>query len=193
MGWLRRQWWYATLPRNLPPATHDSSRTDLRPEEQENAREALARFDSPDQQVRDEAWSKLPDGRALMPLLLDAYPRTRRMEARISMMYEATFFARVSEAAFQLGILGCRDRSKHVRDRACGVLAYSLRRDALPALRPLLRDPDPFTRSAAENAIRAIKRQSHSLYWGGSPGDTVWVVNRGDDPWLPTVGRDIDA
>jgi hypothetical protein len=57
------------------------------------------------------------------------------MEARSSMVYEATFFARVSEDAFQLGLLGCRDRSKYVRDRACGVLAYSLRKDALASLR----------------------------------------------------------
>jgi hypothetical protein len=192
MGWLRRQWWYLTLPRELPTA-YDAARTELGPEESSAAREALARFDSPDQHVRDEAWAELPEGRALMPLMLEAYPRTRRMEARISMVYEATFFARVSEAAFQLGIMGCRDRSKHVRDRACGVLAYSLRKDALPALRPLLRDGDPFTRATAENAIRAIKSQIHSLYWGGRPGETVWVVNRGDDPWLPTVGRDIDA
>jgi len=191
MGRLRRHWWYLTLPRGAP--AFELVESDLPEDEQRRIRSQLERFDTPDREVREDVWTELPDGPELMPLLLEAYPHTRRMEARISMQYEATFFARVSEAAFQLGILGCGDRSKFVRDRACGVLAYSLRRDALPALRPLLRDPDAFTRETAENAIRAIKLLNHSLYWGGPAGQTIWVVNKGDDPNLPSVGRDIEA
>jgi hypothetical protein len=115
------------------------------------------------------------------------------MEARMSMVYEATFFARVSEDAFQIGLLGCRDRSKYVRERASGLLAYSLRKDALSVLRPLLRDEDDMTR-VAEGAVDAIKHQNHHLFWDqdGPRGRTFWVVNRGDDPELPDVGRDID-
>lgn len=144
--------------------------------------------------MREDAWKQLPSGRAALPFLREAFPQTRRMEARISMVYEATFFARVSEDAFQLGLLGLRDASKYVRDRACGVLAYSLRDDALPALRPLLRADDEVTRKAAEGAIDAIKHQNHHLYWDqdGPRGRTFWVVNRADDPELPEVGRDID-
>jgi hypothetical protein len=48
-------------------------------------------------------------------------------------------------------------------------------------------------REFAERAVRAIKWQNHNLFYGGPPGLTVWVVNRGDDPALPDVGRDIDA
>jgi hypothetical protein len=188
MGWLRRQWWYLTLPRAMPDLP-----TLAAPEPDERVRELLARFDTPDRDKRDAIWPELPRGADALPYLLEAYPRMRRMEARTSVLHEATFFARVSEHAFRLGILGCSDRSKFVRDHACGVLAYSLRRDALPALRPLLRDPDPEVRKFAEGAVHAIKRQNHSLYYGGPAGQTVWVVNRGDDPHLPEVGRDIEA
>lgn len=161
--------------------------------EQRHVRDVLRRFDTPDSATREEAWKQLPPGRLALPFLREAFPETRRMEARISMVYEATFFARVSEDAFQLGVLGSRDPSKHVRDRACGVLAYSLRRDALPVLRPLLRADDDVTREAAEGAVDAIKHQNHHLYWDREHprGQTRWVVNRGDDPELPNVGRDI--
>jgi hypothetical protein len=193
MGWLRRQWWYLTLPR-AQPAAADPPVSELSEHEQRRVRDVLRRFDTDDAATRDECWAQLPPSRLALALLREAFPITRRMEARISMVYEATFFARVSEDAFQLGLLGLRDRSKHVRDRACGVLAYSLRADALPALRPLLRADDEVTRRAAEGAVDAIKHQSHHLYWDQDRprGQTFWVVNRGDDPYLPEVGRDID-
>jgi hypothetical protein len=193
MGWLRRQWWYLTLPRT-PPAAADPPSSELPEDEQRRVREVLRRFDTAGSATRDEAWKQLPSGRLALPFLREAFPETRRKEARISMVYEATFFARVSEDAFQLGVLGCRDRSKHVRDRACGVLAYSLRRDALPVLRPLLRANDDVTRESAEAAVDAVKHQNHHLYWDRDRprGRTFWTVNRGDNPVLPEVGRDID-
>jgi hypothetical protein len=193
MGWLRRQWWYLTLPRTQR-AADDAPSSELPEDEQRRVREALRRFDTVDSATRDEAWKQLPSGRLALPFLREAFPETRRMEARISMVYEATFFARVSEDAFQLGVLGCRDRSKHVRDRACGVLGYSLRKDALPVLRPLLRANDDVTRKSAEAAIDAVKHQNHHLYWDRDRprGRTFWTVNRGDDPYFPEVGRDID-
>jgi hypothetical protein len=194
MGWLRRQWWYLTLPRAAPPLRGPSP-SDLPEHEQRRVRGLLRRFDTADAAVREEAWQRLPHGRLALPFLHEAFPKTKRMEARTSMVYEATFFARVSEDAFQLGLLGCRDRSKHVRDRACGVLAYSLREDALAALRPLLRAGDKENRKIAEGAVDAIKHKNHHLYWDqdGPRGQTFWVVNRGDDPDFPEVGRDIEA
>ena len=193
MGWPRRQWRYLTLPRTQPAAA-DPPVSELSQAEQRRVRDVLRRFDTDNPATRDECWKQLPPSRLALPLLREAFPHTKRMEARITMVYEATFFARVSEDAFQLGLLGLRDRSKHVRDRACGVLAYSLRADALPALRPLLRADDEVTRQAAEGAVEAIKHQNHHLYWdqGGPRGQTFWVVNRGDDPYLPEVGRDIE-
>lgn len=172
----------------------ETMRVDLPDEEASEITALLRRFDTADEADRRQAWEQLPAGRQKLPLLREAFATTRRMEARISMVYEATFFARVSDDALQLGVAGCRDRSKYVRDRACGVLAYSLRRDALPVLRPLLRADDQITREAAEAAVDAIKHQNHNLYWdrGGPRGQTKWVVNRGDDPQLPDVGRDIE-
>jgi hypothetical protein len=193
MGWLRRQWWYLTLPR-AQPASAEPPVSDLAEDEQRRVRDVLRRFDTADEATRNEAWEQLPGGRLALPFLREAFPNTTRMEARSSMVYEATFFARVSEDAFQLGVMGCRDRSKYVRDRACGVLAYSLRKDALPVLRPLLRADDEVTRESAEAAVDAIKHENHHLYWDRDwpRGQTCWTVNRGDNPWFPDAGRDID-
>jgi hypothetical protein len=194
VGRLRRHWWYHTLPRRQPPLGTTPA-PELSEDEQRRVRELLTELDTPDAAARDEAWSRLPPGGRALPLMLEAFPTTTRMEARITMVYEATFFARVSEDAFQLGVLGCRDRSKFVRDRACGVLAYSLRPDALPFLRPLLRAEDDFTRESAEAAVAAIKERSHHRFWDREAprGQTFWTVNRGDNPWFPDAGRDIDA
>lgn len=99
MGWLRRQWWYLTLPRTQRP-TDAPPRSDLCDDEQRRIRDVLRGFDSADTAMREDAWKQLPSGRAALPFLREAFPQTRRMEARISMVYEATFFARVSEDAF---------------------------------------------------------------------------------------------
>lgn len=192
MGRLRRQWWYLTLPRRGPDLPEHAT-IEIDADELERVLSILDQVAAVKGEKREEIWAQLPRGAEVFPYFLKAYPRIRRHESRHSVVYEATFFARVSEEAFQLAVLGCSDRSKFVRDRACGALAYSLRPEALPVLRPLLRDPDPFVREAAENAVHAVKAQDHSLFYGGPPRQTIWVVNRGDDPTLPGVGRDIEA
>ena len=188
--WLRNQWWWLTLPRRATAlAPLDPAATDH--EEASRIRGLLQAFDSPSNDVREAAWAELPSG-DLTAFYLEAFAGTSRMEARITMVYDATFYARESESAFQLGLLALEDRSKYVRERGCGVLAYSLRRDALPTLRLLLRDPDPWVRENAEGAIDAIRNQNHHLYWDQDwpRGQTFWVVRPSDAPWLPHADRD---
>ncbi|MEL6371629.1 MAG: hypothetical protein AAFR03_13025 [Pseudomonadota bacterium] len=55
-------------------------------------------------------------------------------KARSACVYYAMPFARESNDAFELGIIAVSDKSKIVRERACQLLAYSLRTDALPVL-----------------------------------------------------------
>jgi hypothetical protein len=85
MGWLRRQWWYLTLPR-AQPAADDPPSSELPEDEQRRVREVLRCFDTADSTTRDEAWKQLPSGRLALPSLREAFPETRRMEARISMV-----------------------------------------------------------------------------------------------------------
>ena len=79
-------------------------------------------------------------------------------------MIHSLRFARTSDIAFELGITALHDRSFVVRYRACGLLAFSQRRDALPALRPLLKHRDPRTAADATAAIDAIKRRNHHYF-----------------------------
>jgi len=69
-----------------------------------------------------------------------------------------------------------------VRYRACGLLAYSLRRDAIGPLKTLLNHRDPRTLADASAAITAIEKQNHHLFIDrDASGRTRWVVNEGDD------------
>lgn len=130
----------------------------------------------------EEAWALLrPLGIDVVPYLLEAFPRFRRWQARTSLVYHATRYARRSDDAFQLGLLGVGDKSTVVRYRACGVLAYSLRKDALTILRQLLSHSDQRTVQDAKAAINAIELQNHHLFIDRThSGRTRWVVNDED-------------
>jgi hypothetical protein len=68
-----------------------------------------------------------------------------------------------------------------VRYRACGLLAYSLRADALPELEPLLGHRDQRTVEDARAAIDAIRSHNHHFFVDrGHSGRSFWEVNKGD-------------
>jgi hypothetical protein len=140
---------------------------------------------------QDEAWSALrPLGSAVVPYLADAYPTARRGEARTLLVYHCIRYARTSEEAFQLGLKALDDRARPVRHWACSLLAYSLRRDALPALHRAAAHQDVNTVAEAQAAIRAIEGQDHHLYIDrGGSGRAFWVVNPEDDRGFPASDR----
>lgn len=87
-------------------------------------RECVTRLDTRDVVAADAAWSQLrPLGQAVVPYLREAYPRARRAELRVALVFYSTRFARCSADAFALGIAALSDRSSLVRYRACGLLA----------------------------------------------------------------------
>jgi hypothetical protein len=74
-------------------------------------------------------------------------------------------YARESDDAVALGRDALHDRSKVVRYRACMLLAYSLRRDALPELREVLQSLEGKAgHEDVEAAIDAITRQNHHYF-----------------------------
>lgn len=96
----------------------------------------VGQLDTSDRAAEESAWSQLrPLGSAVVPHLAEFYPRAKKLEGRRAIVFHAIKYARVSEAAFQLGIAALNDRSSIVRYRACCVLAYSLRPEALPYTR----------------------------------------------------------
>lgn len=147
-------------------------------------REHILRFQSDFQAEREDAWQKLKPLNALVvPHFLEAYPVLKRAQARVSLLFYATGFARVSEEAFRLGLLGCQDRASLVRYRACGLLAYSLRSEALPALDALLGHSDRKTSADAIAAGDAIRSGNHHYFVDRQHSNkTFWVVNPGDVP-----------
>jgi hypothetical protein len=105
------------------------------------------------------------------------------LEGRRAILFHTIKHARTSEAAFQLGVAALADRASIVRYRACGVLAYSLRRDALPHLHALTAHKDQKTAGDARAAIDAIERQNHHYFVDRDhTGQTFWEVNEGDTP-----------
>ena len=125
-----------------------------------------------------------PSGVDAVPQLVEAYHLARAWEDRAAALTCATRFARESEPAFQLGLHALGDRSKRVRYRACALLAYSLRRDAVARLEPLVDHPDRDTREDALAALAAICAQNHHLFMDRDRSDLVfWIVNEGDIPY----------
>lgn len=130
----------------------------------------------------DEAWDRLrPRGGLATQDLLASYRADRSWQRRAAAVSRATRFARVSEFAFQLGLAALDDPSEPVRHHACGLLAYSLRRDAVGRLRSLLAHADPATREDARAAIAAILGQDHHLFKDRDfSGQVFWIVCEAD-------------
>jgi hypothetical protein len=113
--------------------------------------------------------------------LAEIYPNIRKLEGRRAVVFHAIRHARTTEAAFQLGVAALNDRASIVRYRACCILAYSLRRDAIPYLEKMLAHKDGKTAADALAAIDAIKCQNHHYFVDRDhSGRQFWRVNDGD-------------
>ncbi len=101
-------------------------------------------------------------GQAAVPYYLEAYPRTTRAEGRVRLLFFSMSYGSTSAAAYQLGLTALQDRATLVRYRACMLLGRAGRKDALPALRALLKHESPRTRDDAARAIWEIEHRPRS-------------------------------
>jgi hypothetical protein len=123
---------------------------------------------------------------ALIPLLIETYPQLRRSAGRASILFWLVGFARTHQAVIALATSALLDRAFLVRERACSILAYSLRPDVLPQLVRLQTHEDLRTRADAAAAIDAISNRNHHYYVDRThTGKTFWGVNPGDVPGGP--------
>ena len=154
----------------------------LTPMTEERIQELLSQLEAASSLDREKAWIELkPLGESVVPYLAKAYARMKKREGRIECVFHSLRFARTSESSFQLGIAALKDRATLVRYRACGLLAYSLRSDAIPYLNQLLDHDDAPTVADARAAIDAIKNQNHHYFVDrGHSGSSFWEVNPGD-------------
>mgnify|MGYP001313369848 CR=1 FL=1 len=131
----------------------------------EEIRQLVASLDTRNSTQEENAWAQLrPLAEAVTPYLEEFYPQCRSWQGRVALVFHSIRFARKSPSAVALGIRALNDRSFMVRYRACGLLAYSLRRDALEPLRQLLNHSDQRTVEDAAAAIDAITHQNHHLF-----------------------------
>ncbi|MBI3863770.1 MAG: hypothetical protein HY290_17925 [Planctomycetia bacterium] len=147
-------------------------------------RELVRRLDTRDGSQEEAAWALLrPLGAGVVPYLAEFYPNAKKLEGRRAIVFHATRHARTTEAAFQLGVAALNDRASIVRYRACCILAYSLRRDAIPYLEKMLEHKDSKTAADALAAIDAIKSQNHHYFIDRDhSGRQFWSVNDDDSP-----------
>ena len=116
-------------------------------------------------------------GARLPKLLLAKYRSSRLAGPRSSCVYHATRFARASDDAVQLGLEAMTDRSKLVRYRALGLLAYSQRRNLLDHLRTHLDTVPEASRTDLLAAIDALEQGNHNLFVDRErSGKVTWNV-----------------
>ena len=145
-------------------------------------RAAVQRLNSKTVAGEEEAWGELRDlGAEVVPYLREAYSMFGRWQGRMSLVFHSIRYARESDDAFQLGLEAISDRATLVRYRACSLLAYSLRKDALEPLKSLLKHDDQQTVDDAKAAINAIEKQNHHLFVDrDNSGRASWIVNEFD-------------
>lgn len=145
-------------------------------------RETVKKLDTSSASILEAIWAQLkPMGAEVIPYLAEAYPGFKKWQGRAALVFYATRHARISEPAFQLGLSALNDKATLVRYRACGLLAYSKRKDALPFLKPLTRHEDKKTAEDAKAAMDAIKSDNHHFFHDRDhSGNLAWVVNEGD-------------
>lgn len=138
----------------------------------------VMKLDTTSSASEEAVWAELkPLGEAVVPLLAAAYASTRTWQGRTSLIFHSIRYARTHDTAFELGMKALADRSFMVRYRACMLLTYSLRPEALPVLRSLLRHRDKRTVEDAAAAIDAIENRNHHLFVDRThSGQVVWDV-----------------
>lgn len=144
-------------------------------------RHALEMFDTASSNLQEAAWASLrPLGVDVVPFLAEYFPRTKKAQGRVALIFHAIRYARESQAAF-LGLLALNDKATLVRYRACGLCAYSLKADAIPHLKRLLKHTDAKTVADAEAAIDAIRCKNHRYFIDRTHShSTFWEVNPTD-------------
>lgn len=152
--------------------------------EEDEIRNLVALFNTQDNAVSTAIWQKLKgSGERVLPHFHELFRVAGRFEVRRNIAFYSTRFARTSDIAFRIGLMAIEDRSSIVRYRGCGILAYSLRSDALPFLKQKLTHSDDKTVADIKAAIDAIENGNHHYFIDRAhSGRSFWTVNDGDSP-----------
>jgi hypothetical protein len=132
----------------------------------DNPSALLAYIDGSGSEQEHAAMQKLKKLDNELPnLLLRKYRTAKEWKVRTSCVYYSIPYAREVEDAVALGVEALVDRSKVVRFRACMLLAYSLKKQALPALEKARKNTkDDETLKNLDAAIDAILNQNSNYF-----------------------------
>jgi hypothetical protein len=100
----------------------------------------------------------------LVDSYVEAFPSIQNSAGRIEIMFWITRYARVNPKVANLAQFALADRSKVVRNYACGALAFAKSRESIKSLVELLDHKNAETRDDAKAAIEAIEKGNHHLF-----------------------------
>lgn len=115
-------------------------------------------------------------GEEVIPYFLEQYPKSSHWKQRVAYVYHSIRpAAKGDKSAFQLGLLALNDKSKHVRYRACMLLACAQNIEALPYLEALKDHPVSETKKDVEAAIDALKSKNHHYFIDRSHSNKMFL------------------
>ena len=134
--------------------------------------------------------------------LITGYATFSKWQERLACVYHLLGYAKNHQEVFELGIRALSDKAAMVRYRACQLLAYSQKAEALPALQDLLNHRDAKSVEDAKAAIDAITHRNHHYFVDrnhtgqmfmavGPPSAALEMVvqKSKDQPWWKFWGR----
>jgi hypothetical protein len=139
----------------------------VRPQAMDDAevRQLVAQLGAAKVSEEEAIWLRLRTiGPRILPFFVEAFPIMKQWRGRTSIIFHSLRYARTHDEAFQLGIAALTDKSAVVRYRGCMLVACSLRTDAVPHLRELLKSEHPETVADAKAALDAIKHNNHNYF-----------------------------
>lgn len=111
------------------------------------------------------------------------YDKSAKADFRYDLLRFITRYARTSQKAKELAINALNDKSKKVRQSAIGVIAYSLDESLISFLQDK-KNSLKGNETDIDNAINAIKKKNHNLYY---PQYNIWHVT------MDNVNRHLDV
>jgi hypothetical protein len=147
--------------------------------EKKQIQDLVSRLDTANEREQEQAWEQLrPLGKEVLPFFLEIFPGMKKWQGRGALLYHATKFARDSEVSLALALMALNDRSRIVRYRALGLLAYSLKSDVIPYIEPLLNHQDRNTAEDARAAIDSIMHNTHHYFIDRAhSGQIFWEID----------------
>ena len=110
--------------------------------------------------------------------MIEAFPLIKNAWGRNLILFDLIHFAQKDDRVIDLAITALHDRAYMPRYQACSILAFSLRKDALPHLNEFRDHKHQKTRVDIRAAIDAIEEQNQNLFVDRDRQGFGWIVGK---------------